>query len=386
MQPPSAYIIAARRSALGRVGGLHRTRRIDALTAPIVEAVLADANIEREAVDEVIIGNATEGGNPARLIALAAGLPETVSATTIDRQCGSGLEAILAGIRAIGLGEAEIVIAGGADSLSTAPWRIMRPRSLYQTPHFMRYEPTMVDAPDEPQPFEASEELAKRYGITRKAQDTWALASHRSATAAREARRFVGEIVALRSNADEARDQSATSLDDDEVTDAIPFLPEDGTLTPANSASMHDGAAIVAIVSEGVWQRLGRPPALQLIASASQGVGPDAEAEAPIAATRKLYKRLNGMKPAQIGVVELSESSAAQAIAFTNALQLAPDIINPAGGAVVRGHPFGASGAVLVVRLFTTMARNTDESAPKFGLVSQGAIGGLGLSALFARA
>lgn len=384
MHQVSAYIIAARRTALGRVGGLHRGRRIDALAGPVVEAVLADAHIKPTEVDEIIVGNATEGGNPARLIALAAALGETVTATTIDRQCGSGLEAILAGARAIALGEAEIVVAGGAESLSTAPWRILRPRTLYQTPQFLRYEPAMTDTADEPQPFEASESMARRFGISRSAQDQWALRTHQNAEAAREARRFVGEIVPLRGNAEEMRDQSAALPEPDDFDDAVPFLPENGTLTPANTSAMHDGAAMVVIVSQDVWQRLGQPPALRLLKSASLGVMPAEEADAPIEATKKLYKRLNGFNPKDIGIVELSESSAAQAIAYTSSLGFDEAIVNPDGGAIVRGHPFGASGAVLVVRLFTRMVR-AGEGAPRFGLAAQGAIGGLGTTALFER-
>ena len=385
MPDTHAYILAARRSALGRVGGLHRFRRIDALATPIIEAALADANIAPADVDELVLGNATEGGNPARLLALSAGLSETVSATTIDRQCGSGLEAILAAARAIRLGESNIVVAGGADSLSTAPWRIMRPRSLYQTPHFMRYEPAMTDSPDEPQPFEASESLARAFGISRAEQDEWSKHAFQKAATAREHRIFVGEIVALRANAEEARDESAGTPDPDDFADAVPFLPEGGTLTPANTSAMHDGAAAAVIVSDAVWQRLGRPPALRIIGSASIGAAPAEEAAAPIAATRKMFTHLNGLHPRDMALVEISESSAAQAIAFARSLDLDPAAINPAGGAVVRGHPFGASGALLVARAFTGMLRNVDGQPPRYGLVSQGAIGGIGLAALLER-
>jgi acetyl-CoA C-acetyltransferase len=157
-----AYIVAARRTALGRVGGLHRNRRVEDLAAPIVLAVLKDAGLAAERVDEVIVGNCAAGGNPARLIALSAGLPEATPATTIDQQCGSGLEAILAAIRQIGTGEAEIVVAGGAESLSTAPWRIAKPKSLYQTPHFIGMELAGASEVDEQRPFEASEALARQ--------------------------------------------------------------------------------------------------------------------------------------------------------------------------------------------------------------------------------
>lgn len=121
-----AYIIAARRTAIGRVGGLHKGRRLEELSAPVVLAALQDSGLQPSRVDEVIIGNATQGGNPARLITLAAGLPETVSAVTVDRQCGSGLDAILSAVRRIALGEAEAVVAGGAESISTAPWRVSK--------------------------------------------------------------------------------------------------------------------------------------------------------------------------------------------------------------------------------------------------------------------
>ncbi len=380
-----AYIIAARRSPLGRVGGLHRSRRIDALTAPIIEAALADAGIDPADVDDLIVGNATEGGNPARLLALSAGLAETVSATTIDRQCGSGLEAILAASRAIRLGESSIIIAGGAESLSTAPWRIMRPRSLYQTPHFMRYEPAMTDSSDEPQPFEASEALARAYGISRSEQDDWAAMAFERAAAAREQRTFVGEIVALRANAEEARDESAITPDPEDFADAVPFLPDGGTLTPANTSAMHDGAGAAVLVCDEVWQQLGRPSALKLIASASLGAPSAEEAAAPISATRKMFARLNGPHPRDVAHVEISESSAAQAIAFARSLNLDPAVINPAGGAIVRGHPFGASGAILMARLFTGMVRHAGAEQARYGLASQGAIGGIGLAALVER-
>lgn len=391
MSNREAYIIAARRTALGRIGGLHRGRRLDALTAPVVAAAIDDARVGLDEIDRLFLGNASEGGNPARLVALAAGLPETVPATTVDCQCGSGLEAIMSGIRAIRLGEADITLGGGAESLSTAPWRIMRPRSLYQTPHFMRYEPSMTDSADEPQPFEASEAMAKRLEISRSAQDAWALQSFQLAEQARDARRFTGEIVALRANAEETRDQSATTPDADDFQDAIAFLPEDGTLTPANTSAMHDGAASAVIVSGTVWERLGHPPALRFVAGACQGVNPGDEASAPMQATEKLFSltgtpgNSSSFALEDVDVVELSESSAAQAIAFGSSTGISQQRINPDGGAIVRGHPFGASGAVLIARLFTDLVRNTSGKQARLGLVTQGAIGGLGMAALFER-
>lgn len=385
MSLPSAYIIAARRSALGRIGGLHRNRRIADLSAPVVLAALADAGVAAAEVDELIVGNASEGGNPARLISLAAGLPEAVAAHSIDRQCASGLDAIVAAARLVATGEADAVVAGGAESLSTAPWRVAKPRSLYQTPHFLRVEPAAEgsEAGEAAAPVEASERLSRRLGISRARQDLAAMQSFVRAEAARTAKRFVGEIVPLRANAEEARDQSAVEPELEELEEMAPFVPPDGTLTAGNTSSLHDGAAFVVVVSARLWQARGRPPALKLVSAAALGMAPGDDGEAPAAAVLKLYGRLNGAKPADIGVFELSESSAAQEIALSELLEIDPAAINPDGGAIARGHPLGAAGAVLVVRLFSTLVRRPDAKAGRYGVATLGAIGGLGLAALF---
>ncbi|MDX2259171.1 MAG: thiolase family protein [Hyphomicrobiaceae bacterium] len=382
----SAYIVAARRSAMGRVGGLHRSRRIEDLASPVVTAALADAGIDANRVEEIVIGNTTQGGNPARIIALAAGLPDATSAITIDRQCASGLDAIVAACRSVAAGEASVAVAGGAEAISTAPWRVAKPKSLFHLPHFIGLEP-MADLPaEEAQAFEADERLARRLGIGRTAQDAFALSSHQKAEAARQARRFVGEIVPIRSSPDEARDQGAGTPDTlDDLDDLPPFHQPDGTVTPGNTSALDDGAAIVVIVSSAVWEELGRPPALRLTAVASQGV-PSAEAAlAPMAAVEKLYGRAEGFNAKDIAAVELGETSAAQAIAFAQHLGLDPELINPDGGEVARGHPLGAAGAVLVVRLFTRMVRARSAGAPpaRIGVAALGAIGGMGVSALF---
>jgi acetyl-CoA C-acetyltransferase len=377
-----SYIIAARRSALGRPGGLHRNRRIAELSAPIIQAALADAGVAAEEVDELIVGNTSEGGNPARLIALAARLRETAPAYSVDRQCASGLEAILAAVRQIGAGDADIVVAGGAESLSTAPWRIAKPRNLHQIPHFLRVEPGGPDEGADPVAFEASEALPRRLGISRARQDLAAMKSHLRAETARAARRFIGEIVPLRANADETRDQSAVEPELDELEDMLPFAP-DGTLTAGNTSSLHDGAAFVVVVSEDVWQARGRPPALRLVASAALGVAPGSDGDAPIEAVRKLYGRLNGFDRGSIGVFEVSESSSAQEIALAELLEIDPARINPHGGAIARGHPLGAAGAVLVVRLFSTLVRSEEAPSAAQGVATLGTIGGLGLAALF---
>jgi acetyl-CoA C-acetyltransferase len=382
MTSSTAYIIAARRSALGRVGGLHKGRRIEELCAPVVASALRDAGINADQVDEVIVGNATQGGNPARLIALAAGLSDNVPAATIDRQCGSGLDAILAANRAIAAGDAKVMVAGGAEALSTAPWRIAKPRTLYQLPRFTSFEPEPAEEGGVSPLIEATEALAARLGISRAQQDAFALRTHLKAEAARTSKRLTGEIVPIRANAEEARDQSAVEPDFKDLAQLAPYQQPDGTLTPGNTSATHDGAAMTVIVSERIWAELGKPRALRLVAQAIRGVGPEEEASAPIEAMKTLNERLNGFKRSDIGIIELSESSAAQAIALVQSLELDEDLLNPDGGAIARGHPLGAAGAVLVTRLFTRMARGEGKRAP-LGVAALGALGGMGLAALF---
>jgi len=144
----SSYLIAARRTALGRPGGLHRSRRLEDLTAPIVLAALQDAKLAPKVVEEIILGNTTAGGNPARMVGLAAGLRESVPALTVDRQCASGLDAILLAMRAVALGEADVIVAGGAESISTAPWRVAKPKNLFQTPRFIGLDQDDADTAD----------------------------------------------------------------------------------------------------------------------------------------------------------------------------------------------------------------------------------------------
>jgi acetyl-CoA C-acetyltransferase len=382
MPSQSAYIVAARRTAIGRVGGLHKSRRIEELCAPLVGVALQDSGLEPDRVDELIVGNATQGGNPARLIALAAGLPETMPAASIDRQCGSGLDAILAAARAIKLGDAHAVIAGGAEAISMAPWRVAKPRNLQQLPRFLGYEPGAGEERDVPAHVESAEVLAARLGIGRAEQDAYALRSHLKAEQAREHKRFVGEIAPLRANPEEARDQSSVAPDFKDLAQLAPYMAPDGTLTPGNTSSLHDGAAVSVVVSHEVWSSLGKPRGLRLVAHAARGVAPDEEASAPIEAMRNLKARFKGYKDSDIGHIEMSESSGAQAIAVIRALELDEELVNPDGGALARGHPFGAAGSVLVTRLFTRMARG-ESKGRSLGLATMGVAGGMGLAALF---
>jgi acetyl-CoA C-acetyltransferase len=378
-----AYIIAARRTALGRPGGLHRSRRLESLTAPVVQAALQDAKLEAAAVEEIIFGNTTAGGNPARIVGLAAGLGDSVSALTVDRQCASGLDAILLGMRAVAMGEAKVVVAGGGESLSTAPWRVARPKSPFQTPRFLSLEPEDGEDRETPHSVAASEELAQRLGITRDRQDAYALHSYLKAEQAASERRFQREIVPLRMSPEEMRDQGGDVRDLEDLAELAPIMPPDGTHTSGNVSPLQEGAAAVVIVSAEVHAELGRPHGLRLAASVTQGVGAKEEARAPVVALERLLRTNSGFSRDQLGLVEMSETSAAQALSVRDAFELDDAHLSPDGGALVRGYPLGAASAVSVVRLFTGMIRAPRAARLPYGAVTQGAIGGLGVAALF---
>jgi acetyl-CoA C-acetyltransferase len=379
----SSYLIAARRTALGRPGGLHRSRRLEDLTAPVLLAALQDAQIEPRVVEEIILGNTTAGGNPARLVGLAAGLREGVPGLTVDRQCASGLDAILFAMRAVAIGQADVMVAGGAESVSTAPWRVAKPKHLFQTPRFIGLEQDDLDTADASQTVAASEELARRLGITRDQQDNYALHSFLKAETAQAERRFVGEIVPLKMAGAEARDEHTVTPEIDELSALAPLAGPEGTLTSGNTSAIQDGAAIAVIVSERKHRELGAPRGLRLMASATEGVAPGDDARAPVSALEKLLKTANGVIGGRLGLVELSEASAAQALALRNTFELDDGELNPDGGAVARGYPLGASSAVSVVRLFTRLVRCAVRPKQTFGAVTQGAVGGLGVAALF---
>jgi acetyl-CoA C-acetyltransferase len=333
MSQRDAYIIAARRTALGRVGGLHGRRRIEDLAAPVISTALGDCRINPAIVDGLILGNATEVTNTARLVALASGLPEAADATTMDRQCASGLDAIVMACRLIMAGDAEVLVAGGAEALSTAPWRVARPKHLHQLPRFLGYEPVTSDTTDEPQLFEASERLARDLKLLRDALDAVALRSHAAALAAREARRFIGEIVPMKQTPDETRDEQVRDVTIEDLASQAPFSGS-GPLTAGNTSPQADGAAVVIVVSPRLWAELGQPKALRFVRAASLGVVSDQEATAAIAATERLKRMENGIDIGALASIETSETSSAQLLAFARRFDIDVNAINrllPAG-------------------------------------------------------
>ncbi len=373
-------IIAARRTAIGRQGGLHARRTLDGLAAPVIRAILADCRIAPGDVDAIVMGNAVGGGgNAARLIALAAGLPASVPAMTIDTQCASGLDAIVAGVRMIEAGAAEIVIAGGAESASTAPWRVARPANPHSDlPQFFSQPAFAPSGSDDPGMIEGAENIARDCAIGRARQDAFALRSHRLAVVAAEGGMLDDEIVPLRKSAQDRRDEGPRgSISAALLARMPPLTGPGGTVTAGNSCRINDGAAAAIVVSPALHEKLGTPPGLVLTAAASAGVETRIPGMAAVPAAQKL-ETITGLRSSAVSAVELNEAFAVQALAVMDRLGLDETRINTLGGALAYGHPYGASGAILVARLFTRLVR---QGSGADGLALIAAAGGTGSAA-----
>ena len=352
-----AFVIAAQRSAVVPWNGAFARLSIEDLGAPVLLACLAAAGLEPGQVDEVILSNALgAGGNPARRVALAAGLPDRVAGLTIDRQCAGGLDAILLARALVDSGAANVVLAGGVESYSRRPVRLATdpdgaPPVAYDEAPFTPWpdrDPRMADAADA---------LALRLGISRAAQDAWAMDSHRKALTADHS----AEITVLNGV---ARDVFARLLTPALAARARVII---GSITVATAAVAADGAAFVLVVSDRHAARTTR--ALRIVAGATLGADPEQPGLAPVAAIRAVW---NG---SPLAMAEVMEAYAAQAIAVIGATSINPAIVNPGGGGLARGHPVGASGAILAVRLFHGLHQGQ-------GLAAIAAAGGLGTALL----
>ena len=359
-----SWIIAARRTAVVPQGGAFRRLDSHDLAAPVIRACLADAGIAPADVDEVILANALgAGGNPARLAALAAGLPDRVAGLTIDRQCAGGLDAVLLAHALVASGQARIVVAGGAESHSRRPLRLRTdPDGGAPVPYD---RPPFSPFPDrDPDMHDAAAALALRLGISRAAQDNWAIHSHAKARAARD--RMLAEIVAL-----DGRDHDAFTrvLTPDLAARARPMA---GTITPANAAVAADAAAFVVVSAVPLG-----PNPMRILGGRTLGGAPQDPGLAPIAAMRAVLAA-TGTRADGLAMAEIMEAYAVQAQACVQGAGLDAGIVNPGGGALARGHPIGASGAVLAVRLFHDMARGR-------GLAAIAGAGGIGTALVVER-
>jgi acetyl-CoA C-acetyltransferase len=376
-------VVAARRTPIGTSG--HSLARADltALLAPPISAVLGDLPADAPTVGEVIIGNCWgPGGNPARVAALAAGLGFEVPALTVDRQCGSGQEAVHAAANAIAAGSVELVLAGGAESPSTAPTRLARPLTPEGQPKRYDRAPFAPAEIGDPDMGPAAEMVARRCGITRERQDRYAARSHRLTLAAAAAGTFDAEVVPVVGVGVDERPRPITERT---LARLRPAFEAEGTVTAGNCGSISDGAAVVAVVPEYLRKSL-ELPGLAVRGWIGAGVDPNMPGLGCVPAVQSLLARA-GRSLRDVGLVEITEAFAAQVLATTDALGLDPFAdgdadVCPQGGAIALGHPWGASGALLVVRLFAQMVR-TD--GPDFGISTCAIGGGQGLALLAQR-
>ncbi len=360
----TAFIIAAKRSAVVPRGGAFAALSIEDLGATVALACLHAAGIGADQVDEIIVSNALgAGGNPARRIALAMGLPDHVAGLTTDRQCAGGLDALLLARALIVSGQAEVVLAGGVESYSRRPLRSATdPAGGARIPYD---EAPFTPWPNRnPRMADAAEALAQTLGITREMQDLWACESHHKARAGTPQMR--AEIVPL------------LGVDADPFTRPLTLAqasrakPITGSITPANAAVAADGAAFCLVVSAKIAARASRP--LRIAAAATLGAAPDQPGLAPLAAIARVLRQ-SQISPASLTLSEVMEAYAVQAIACVNGAGLNPETVNQHGGSLARGHPIGASGAVLAVRLWHDLQTG-------HGLATIAAAGGLGSALL----
>ncbi|HEX2209917.1 MAG TPA: acetyl-CoA C-acyltransferase [Longimicrobium sp.] len=395
-----AYILDACRTPVGRFAGALASVRPDDLAATVVKAIVTRTGIDPSVVDDVIFGCANQAGednrNVGRMALLLAGLPVSVPGQTVNRLCGSGLEAVRSAMHAIRAGEGETFIAGGVESMTRAPWVMLKPEEGYA-----RGVPQMADSllgwrfvnPKMPAEWtvslgETAEIVAEEFGVTREDQDAFALRSQQRAARAIAAGHFASEIVSVEIP---QRKGPPKIVDTDEHPRAdttaeglaalrAAFRKERGTVTAGNSSGLNDGASALLVASGAAAERLGRRPMARIVASAVAGVEPHRMGIGPVPATRKALA-LAGLSVADLGLVELNEAFAAQSVACVRELGIDPEIVNVSGGAVAVGHPLGSSGA----RILTTLVHEMHRQGVRYGLASMCIGVGQGISMIVER-
>jgi 3-oxoadipyl-CoA thiolase len=395
-----AYILDAVRTPVGRFGGALATVRPDDLAATVVKAIVTRTGIDPAVVDDVIFGCANQAGednrNVGRMALLLAGLPVSVPGQTVNRLCGSGLEAVRSAMHAIRAGEGETFIAGGVESMTRAPWVTLKPEEGYA-----RGVPQMADSllgwrfvnPKMPAEWtvalgETAEIVAEEFGVTREEQDAFALRSQQRAAQAIAAGHFAGEIVPVEipqrkgppKVVDTDEHPRADTTAEGLATLKTAFRKERGTVTAGNSSGLNDGASALLVASGAAAERLGRRPMARIVASAVAGVEPQRMGIGPVPATRKALA-LAGLSIPDIGLVELNEAFAAQSVACVKELGIDPEIVNVSGGAVAVGHPLGSSGA----RILTTLVHEMHRQGVRYGLASMCIGVGQGISMIVER-
>jgi 3-oxoadipyl-CoA thiolase len=370
-----AVIVEAVRTPVGRYGGALSRVRPDDLGAVVLRAAVERAGVDPAAVEDVVLGCANQAGednrNVARMSALLAGFPVDVPGQTINRLCGSGLQAVNAACQAALAGEGELFVAGGVESMSRAPWVLLKPDAAWP-----RGAPESADTvlgwrfvnPELPAHWtvglgETAENVAETHGITRDAQDRFALESQLRAAAAQESGRFADEIVSVDVPGTRG---TATRVDRDEhlrpdttlekLAALRPVFREGGTVTAGNASGLNDGAAALVVTTSRAAASLGVRPIARYLGSAVAGVEPHYMGLGPVPATRRVLERA-GLRVGDLDLIELNEAFAAQALACIQDLDLDPATVNVNGGAIALGHPLGCSGARILTTLIHELRR-----------------------------
>ena len=395
-----AWIVEAVRTPVGRYGGALAGVRPDDLAATVLEAVVARSGIDPAIIDDVILGCANQAGednrNIARMALLIAGLPVEVAGQTVNRLCGSGLQAVASAAQAIAVGDADVVIAGGVESMSRAPLVMLKPESGYErgtrelvdTTIGWRFVNPVLDAKYPTISLgETAERVAAQWSVSREEQDAFALESQRRAAAAAASGVHAEEIVPVTIP---QRKGEAISVDKDEhprpETNAAslaklrPAFIEGGSVTAGNASGINDGAAALLVMEAGRAHALGLKPLARVVATSVAGVDPSVMGIGPIPAIRRLFER-TGLSAKEIDRVELNEAFASQAVACIRELGLNPATTNIHGGAIALGHPLGASGA----RMLVTLSRELARSGSRFGIASMCVGVGQGIAMLVER-
>jgi len=379
-----AWIVDAVRTPIGRYGGALAAVRPDDLAALVLRAIVERNRLDPALVEDVILGCANQAGednrNVARMAVLLAGLPVEVAGLTVNRLCGSGLQAVNSAAHAIGAGDGEVFIAGGVESMTRAPYVMLKPEAAYDrgartmedtTLGWRFVNPRMQAAYPPISLGETAERVAERWSVSRERQDAFALESQRRAAAAVEAGRFADQLVPVEVP---GRRGAVTVVDRDEhpretSAEALaalrPAFTRDGTVTAGNSSGINDGASALLLVEADRARALGLRPMARVVATAVAGVHPDVMGIGPVPAVRKALARA-GIGVGDLDVVEVNEAFASQSVACADELGLDLARVNPNGGAIALGHPLGASGA----RLVTMLVHELRRAGGRFGLAT----------------
>lgn len=387
-------IVESVRTPIGKLGGALNSELVDFLAAKVIKEVLQRANLDPNAVSEVIMGQAkqsADSSNLARLSLLRAGLPVHIPGFTIHRQCGSGLQSINSADMQIKLGLSDIVIAGGAESMSTAPYYLRNARYGYGAGNGLLLDPNTESQPYS-QPIEdyghltmgvTAENIAKKYRIDRLEQDEFALRSQELARKAIEKGVFLKEIVPYEVKRKKdvflfETDEHPRHTTMEKLSALKPVFQTDGTVTAGNASGRNDAASAVLMMNKTIAMEKGIVPKARIIGQASSGVAPDIMGIGPVSSTKKALD-MSQLTIDDIGLIELNEAFSAQALAVIKELHLDTEKVNVNGGAIALGHPIGATGAILTTKLLHEMERRGE----KYGLVTLCIAGGQGITTIF---